>query len=38
VNGKIVVRDGRHALQDEIVSRYEEVHAKVWRDSAGAAR
>jgi len=38
VNGRLVVRDGRHALQDEIVSRYEEVHAKVWRDSAGAAR
>ncbi|MGB9031378.1 MAG: formimidoylglutamate deiminase [Acidobacteriaceae bacterium] len=38
VNGKLIVRDGRHAAQEEIVSRYEEVHAKVWRDSTGAAR
>jgi formimidoylglutamate deiminase len=38
VNGRFVIRDGRHALQEEIISRYEEVHAKVWRDSAGAAR
>jgi formimidoylglutamate deiminase len=38
VNGKLIVRDGRHPLQDEIVSRYEEVHAKVWRDSASVAR
>ena len=33
VNGKLIVRDGRHAAQEEIVSRYEEVHAKVWRDA-----
>ncbi|MGC2299007.1 MAG: formimidoylglutamate deiminase [Acidobacteriaceae bacterium] len=38
VKGKLVVRDGRHPAQEEIVARYEEVHAKVWRDSAGAAR
>jgi formimidoylglutamate deiminase len=38
VNGRLVIHDGRHALQDEIVSRYAEVHAKVWRDVAGAAR
>jgi formimidoylglutamate deiminase len=38
VNGKLIVRDGRHALQDEIVSRYQEVHAQVWRDAPGAAR
>ena len=38
VNGKLVVRDGRHTAQEEILSRYEEVHAKVWRGSAGAAR
>lgn len=38
VNGKLVVRDGRHAAQEEIISRYEAVHARVWRDSAGAAR
>jgi formimidoylglutamate deiminase len=38
VNGKLVVRDGRHAAQEEIVSRYQDVHAKVWRDAGGAAR
>jgi formimidoylglutamate deiminase len=38
VNGKLVVRDGRHTAQEEIISRYEEVYAKVWRDAAGAAR
>jgi formimidoylglutamate deiminase len=37
VNGKLIVRNGQHALHHEIVSRYEEVHARVWRDAAGAA-
>ena len=30
VNGCWVVRDGRHPLQDEIVSRYKELHWKIW--------
>ena len=30
VNGKVILRDGRHPLQDEIVARYEEVYRKVW--------
>jgi formimidoylglutamate deiminase len=30
VNGRWVVRDGRHPLQEEIVSRYKELHAKLW--------
>jgi formimidoylglutamate deiminase len=38
VNGKLIVRDGKHALQEEIVSRYEEVYARVWRDAPGAPR
>jgi len=38
VNGKLIVRDGKHASQEEIISRYEEVHAKVWRDAGGAVR
>jgi formimidoylglutamate deiminase len=38
VNGNLIVRDGRHSLQNEIISRYEDVHAKVWRDAVGAAR
>jgi formimidoylglutamate deiminase len=31
VNGRLIVRDGRHALEEEIVSRFEETHQKVWR-------
>jgi len=38
VNGKLIVRDARHPLQDEIVSRYAEAHAKVWRDGRVAAQ
>jgi formimidoylglutamate deiminase len=35
VNGRLVVRDGRHERQDEIVSRYKGLHEKVW---SGAKR
>lgn len=38
VNGRLLVRDGRHALQDEITTRYAEVHAKVWRNTEGEPR
>ena len=34
VDGRFIVRDRRHVLQDEIVERYEELHAKVWRDGS----
>ncbi len=30
VNGRWVVRDGRHPLQEEIVSRYKELHKNLW--------
>jgi formimidoylglutamate deiminase len=30
VNGKMILRDQKHLLQDEIVTRYKEVHRKVW--------
>jgi formimidoylglutamate deiminase len=30
VNGKLILRDGRHVQQAEIVSRYRELHRKVW--------
>ncbi|HEX5234838.1 MAG TPA: formimidoylglutamate deiminase [Silvibacterium sp.] len=30
VRGKMILRDQKHERQDEIVSRYEEVHRKVW--------
>jgi formimidoylglutamate deiminase len=32
VNGQQILRDQRHVLQEEIVSRYRDVHEKVWRD------
>jgi formimidoylglutamate deiminase len=38
VNGKFILRDGRHPLQNEIIARYEDVHAKVWHDAAGGGR
>ena len=36
VNGHWVVRDGRHPLQGEIVSRYRELHGKLWGSRARA--
>ncbi|HZZ37712.1 MAG TPA: formimidoylglutamate deiminase [Acidobacteriaceae bacterium] len=38
VKGRLIVRDGRHALSQEILSRYAEVHEKVWRNAAGSQR
>jgi formimidoylglutamate deiminase len=35
--GKLVVRDGRHSLQNEIISRYAEIHASVWREVPGGS-
>ncbi|HTV14206.1 MAG TPA: formimidoylglutamate deiminase [Acidobacteriaceae bacterium] len=37
IAGKLAVRDGRHPLQDEIISRYAEVHTAVWREAPGSA-
>jgi formimidoylglutamate deiminase len=33
VNGRFILRDQKHVLQDEIVSRYQETHRKVWSRS-----
>ncbi len=33
VNGRMIVRDRVHAMQDEIVGQYREVHERVWRDA-----
>jgi formimidoylglutamate deiminase len=33
VNGRWVVRDQRHPLQDEIVARFKELHRKLWGSS-----
>lgn len=30
VNGKIILQDGHHSLDDEIVRKYQEVHRRVW--------
>ncbi|HET7347609.1 MAG TPA: formimidoylglutamate deiminase, partial [Acidobacteriaceae bacterium] len=38
VNGKLILRDGRHPLQDEIVGRYTELHARIWRDAPDRTR
>lgn len=38
VAGRLVLRDGRHPLHDAIVTRYQEIHERVWRDSDGGAR
>jgi formimidoylglutamate deiminase len=34
VNGRFIVRDQLHGQQEEIVSRYRELHEKVWSDAA----
>ena len=31
-NGRFILRDQKHALQDEIISRYKAVHRKVWQN------
>ncbi len=33
VNGRWVVRDQRHPLQEEIISRFKELHRKLWGSS-----
>jgi len=30
VAGRFILRDGRHELEEEIVSRYKLLHARVW--------
>jgi formimidoylglutamate deiminase len=32
VNGKLIVRNGKHALQEEIVGCYQQAHEKVWQN------
>jgi formimidoylglutamate deiminase len=40
VNGKVILQDGRHPLQEEIVSRYQSVYRGVWggEKAAGGTR
>ncbi len=37
VNGRFIVCDQQHPLQNEIVARYKEIHGRVWRNSAVAS-
>jgi formimidoylglutamate deiminase len=36
VNGKFILRDGRHPLQEEIVGRYQELDRRVWGEKLAA--
>ena len=38
VNGKMILIDGKHLHRDEIVSRYREVHRKVWSSRGEVAK
>jgi formimidoylglutamate deiminase len=40
VNGRIILQDGHHPLQEEIIQKYREVYRKVWGEDAagGSAR
>jgi formimidoylglutamate deiminase len=33
VNGRFILRDQKHVLHEEIVSRYKEIHRKVWQNT-----
>jgi formimidoylglutamate deiminase len=35
VNGRIVVQDGHHPLEEEIVRKYQEVYRYVWKHAVG---
>jgi formimidoylglutamate deiminase len=38
VNGRFILRDQKHVLQDEIISHYKEIYHKVWQNSRMGAR
>ncbi len=38
VNGRFILRDQKHVLQDEIISRYKETHQKVWQNTCAGGR
>lgn len=38
VNGKMILKDRKHLLRDEIVGRYKEVHQKVWSSAQAEGR
>jgi formimidoylglutamate deiminase len=36
VNGRLIINNGKHALQEDIVGRYQQVHDKVWKSASVA--
>jgi formimidoylglutamate deiminase len=38
VNGKLIIRDGKHELEEEIIARYKEVYRKIWTDAPAIER
>ena len=38
VNGKMILKDRKHLLRDEIVGRYKEVHQRVWSSARAEGR
>jgi formimidoylglutamate deiminase len=38
VNGRFILRDGRHPLEEEIVRKYQELCARVWAPGVGRER
>ena len=37
VNGRLIIRDGKHELEEEIVTRYKEVYRKIWATGTAGA-
>jgi formimidoylglutamate deiminase len=37
VNGRFILRDQKHVLQDEIITRYKETYRKVWQNTRTGA-
>jgi formimidoylglutamate deiminase len=35
VNGRLILKDGHHALEEEIVARYKSLHDRVWPGARG---
>jgi formimidoylglutamate deiminase len=38
VNGRLIIRDGKHELEEEIIARYKEVYRKVWANASHAGK
>jgi formimidoylglutamate deiminase len=38
VNGKLILQDGKHPLEDEIVSKYQQLYRRVWGEATDGGR